>query len=53
MWKGNTNRLTDIENKLVLAKGELEVRGEELLPGNLGLAVSHYFILKNKRGPTS
>ena len=46
MWKGNKNRLTDIENKLGLAKGELEVGGEQGLPGNLGLAVAHYFILK-------
>ena len=38
MWKGNTNRLTDTENKLALAKGELEVGGEERLPGNLGMA---------------
>ena len=56
MWdlKYNTNqriyetkiRLADTENKLALAKGELEVGGEERLPGNLGLPVAHYYILK-------
>ena len=40
------NRFTDIENKLGLAKGELEMGGEQGLPGNLVLAVAHCFILK-------
>ena len=40
------NRFTDIENKLGLAKGELEMGGEQGLPGNLILAVAHCFILK-------
>ena len=35
------NRLTDIENKLMITKGE---RGGEVLIRNLGLTGTHYYI---------